>query len=81
MKTVSTRILRAAELAERLSISRVTLWRWERDGRIPPKRIVGPNVIGWLEGEIEEWMTSLPTAEARGEEIGDSQADAIRLGR
>lgn len=80
MKKVSTRILRAAELAERLGISRVSLWRWERQGRMPPKRIVGPNVIGWLESEIDEWMASLPTAAPRGEESAD-EAEVIPAGR
>ena len=78
MKKVSTRILRAAELAECLGISRVTLWRWEREGRIPPKRIVGPNVIGWLESEIDEWMASLPTAAPRDEEGADAEAVLAR---
>ncbi len=73
MRKVSTRILRAAEVAECVGISRVTLWRWEREGRIPPKRIVGPNVVGWLESEIEEWMASLPTSGARGEEPGEAE--------
>ncbi len=53
-----TRIIRAAELAERLGISRVTLWRWERDGRIPKKVVVGPNVSGWVEAKIEEWWAA-----------------------
>lgn len=78
MKKVSTRILRAAELAERLGISRVSLWRWERERRMPPKRIVGPNVVGWLESEIEEWIASLPTAARRGEA---DEAEVIPAGR
>lgn len=78
MKKTSTRILRAAELAECLGISRVTLWRWEREGRIPPKRIVGPNVIGWLESEIDEWMASLPTAAPRDEEGAEAETVLAR---
>lgn len=53
-----TRIIRAAELAECLGVSRVTLWRWERAGRIPPKRCIGPNVVGWLQSEIDEWFAA-----------------------
>lgn len=78
MKKTSTRILRAAELAECLGISRVTLWRWEREGRIPPKRIVGPNVIGWLESEIDEWMASLPMAAPRDEDGAEAEAVLAR---
>jgi len=47
---------RPGELAERLGLSRVTLWRWERAGQLPAKRQVGPNVVGWLQSEIDEWF-------------------------
>lgn len=57
MTTLSnSRVLRIGELAERLGISRVTIWRWERAGRLPPKRQIGPNVVGWLQSEIDEWF-------------------------
>lgn len=59
-----TKIVRPAKLAERLGISRVTLWRWERKGLLPPKRRVGPNVVGWLEAEIDEWFAAKTAAEA-----------------
>lgn len=51
-----SRVIRAAELAKRLSISKATLWRWERKGRLPPKRQIGPNTAGWLEAELDEWF-------------------------
>lgn len=64
MTTLSnSRVLRPGELAERLGISRVTLWRWERKGLLPPKRQVGPNVVGWLESEIDEWFARTSGAE------------------
>ena len=34
----SSRVVRPGELAERLGVSRVTLWRWQREGRLPQKR-------------------------------------------
>lgn len=52
-----SRIVRVAEFAGRLGISRVTLWRWERRGLVPPKRKLGPNTVGWLESEIDEWWS------------------------
>ncbi len=54
-------ILRINDLVEILGVSRVTLWRWERDGLLPPKRVLGPNTVGWLEFEILEWLESRPT--------------------
>ncbi len=55
----SSRIVRSKELCVRLGgISRVNLWRWERQGRIPKKRRIGPNICGWLESEVEDWFAS-----------------------
>lgn len=59
-----TRVLRTAEVAKRLGIGRTTLWRWEQDKRIPPRRQIGPGVIGWVESELEEWIQGRPTVEA-----------------
>jgi prophage regulatory protein len=50
-----SRILRSHELAAKLGVSRVTLWRWERQGLLPGKTQIGPNIVGWLESEIDEW--------------------------
>ncbi len=62
-----SRIIRANELAERLGVSRVTLWRWERDGRLPRKWRIGPNVTGWIEQEIEEWWAAKSLRRDSGE--------------
>lgn len=58
----NSRILRRKELAQRLAISEVTVWRWERRGLLPPKRKIGPNVRGWLESDIEAWWASKASA-------------------
>lgn len=64
----ASRILRGGELAKRLGISRVTLWRWARQGIIPKGHQIGPNTVGWLESEIDDWWTERfgkpPAAEA-----------------
>ncbi|MDY7091575.1 MAG: AlpA family phage regulatory protein [Acidobacteriota bacterium] len=70
-------IIRPKLLAERLGISRVTLWRWERAGMVPKKRKIGPNTVGWLESEILEWLESRPTSSPTGldsEQGGDARA-------
>ena len=56
MSLFKSRIVRPSELAERLGISKVTLWRWERLGKLPPKRRLGRHMIGWLESELEAWF-------------------------
>jgi len=36
--------------------SRSTIYRWVRTGLLPAPRRIGPNSIGWLQSEIDEWI-------------------------
>jgi prophage regulatory protein len=36
--------------------SRSTLRRWEHLGIFPRRRKLGPNRVGWLQVEVEEWL-------------------------
>ena len=54
------KVIRFNDVAKRLGISRTTLWRWRRQGRVPPSRQLGPNVVGWTEDEIDTWLESRP---------------------
>jgi prophage regulatory protein len=54
------RILREPEVYRRTGISRVTRWRWERDGMFPRRVRLGRNIVGWREHEIQEWIESRP---------------------
>ena len=65
-RVCTSRIVRTKELTERLGISRVTLWRWERQGRVPRKRQLGPNTVGWLESEIEAWFATTAPSDIDG---------------
>lgn len=56
MATISEeRVIRLNELAKRLGVARVTLWRWERKGILPAKVCYGPNSTGWLSSTIDQW--------------------------
>lgn len=51
-------ILTIDDVAELMRKSRVSIWRWERDGVLPiPVRING-KVIGWRRSVFLEWMES-----------------------
>ncbi|MEM7481068.1 MAG: AlpA family phage regulatory protein [Acidobacteriota bacterium] len=54
------RLLRTKDVLDRLNISRATLWRWERAGLVPARRRIGPNIVGWLAEEIDEFIESRP---------------------
>ncbi len=58
MTTLSqSRVLRPNELAAKLGVSRTTLWRWERQGLLPPRVNVGPNTRGWLAEAIDRFWS------------------------
>jgi prophage regulatory protein len=60
--TLSERILRTKEVVERVGKGRTTIWREEREGRFPKRRVIGEGQVGWLESEITEWIRSRPLA-------------------
>jgi prophage regulatory protein len=51
-------ILREREVVSRTKRSRVTLWRYERQGNFPQRIRLGPNAIGWIEAEVDAWIAS-----------------------
>ena len=54
------KILRIRNVTEATGLSRTTLWRLERRGDFPRRVRLGPNSIGWIETEVEEWIESRP---------------------
>ncbi|EGR0037881.1 helix-turn-helix domain-containing protein, partial [Vibrio vulnificus] len=45
-----------SELATYLSISKVTVWRWRKEGRLPAACAISPRVVGWKRETIESWL-------------------------
>lgn len=44
------------ELAKRYDVSRLTIWRWVREGFFPPPDKLGPNTSRWRgPGVVEPW--------------------------
>jgi prophage regulatory protein len=41
------------QVAARYTISRMTVWRWAREGRLPRPVKLGPNVTRWVQAELE----------------------------
>ena len=42
--------------------SRSTVWRWTQAGQFPKAKQIGPNSVGWLKSEIDEWVSSREVA-------------------
>jgi prophage regulatory protein len=52
------RLLPFREVAQRVALSRSTIWRLERAGQFPKRRRLSVNKVAWWEPEIEEWLES-----------------------
>jgi prophage regulatory protein len=58
----TTRMLRFREVHARTQLSRVTIWRMERRREFPARRQLSANAVGWIEREVEEWLSTRRTA-------------------
>jgi prophage regulatory protein len=57
------RVLRKREVADRLGVSIMTIWRWEKGNNFPRRVQLGSGSVGYLEDEIDAWL--LARAERR----------------
>jgi excisionase family DNA binding protein len=53
-------IIRPAQAARLLGISRPTLYRWEKAGRLAPRVILGPHTSGWRESDLAAFIAAAP---------------------
>lgn len=56
------KLIRINELMAMTGLSMSTLLRMERRGKLPNRRKISTQAMGWLSEEIEEWMKNLPNA-------------------
>jgi predicted DNA-binding transcriptional regulator AlpA len=64
MATPRDSILRLPSVMEATGLSRTTIWRLESRGQFPARRRLGPQAIGWLLKDVEEWITTRVKAES-----------------
>ncbi len=50
------RIVRRKELRHLVGYSPAHIDRLEKAGQFPKKVELGPNAVGWLEAEVQEWI-------------------------
>jgi prophage regulatory protein len=66
-------------------LSRTTIWRLERDGLFPKRRLVTGKIIAWDEAEVDEWIKSrnkevgpMPSRSLKAAEGKSCSKDAVR---
>ena len=70
------RFLRKQEAAARVGYSQSHLMRLERAGKFPRRVHLGPNSVGFLEDEIDEWMQA--RVDDRDLTAGEAAQNAVR---
>lgn len=46
-------------------LSRVTIWREEKESRFPSRRLITRKRVGWLREEVEQWIATRGAADVR----------------
>ena len=67
-----TKILRLPEVKERTGLSRSTIYLRMSKGNFPTAISLGDRAIGWLETEINDWISS--HIKASGKSVKEAQA-------
>jgi len=65
-------IIRPAQAARLLGISRATLYRGEAAGRLAPRVRLGPGTSGWTEEDLAAFIAAAP----RGSEEAQAREEA-----
>jgi prophage regulatory protein len=54
-------VLRRKQVEERTGLSRSTLYHYIKLGNFPKPMALGPRVVGWLESDVNSWITDRVT--------------------
>lgn len=60
-EVVNNRLLTLTQIVPKVQLSRVTIWRWEKEGKFP-KHIKLGRSIRWRESDIQAWINNLEAA-------------------
>jgi prophage regulatory protein len=52
-----SKILRRKQVEAHTGLSRSTIYAWVRDGIFPAPISLGPKAVGWLQSELDAWLT------------------------
>jgi prophage regulatory protein len=75
-------MLRQPAVLKITGVSVATIWRWEQAGLFPRRIRLGPNVVGWSQKEVDDWLAHKAAQRlgpATGVKLKRSRADAQRI--
>ncbi len=52
------RVIRKKELVQKVGYSAMRIGRLEKAGAFPKRIQLGPNAVGWLEEEVDDWIAA-----------------------
>lgn len=55
------RLLRIQEVISVTGLSRMTIYRFEKEGTFPKRRRLGKNSVAWLDEDISDWVAGRPS--------------------
>lgn len=55
-------VVRPRDIQAAVGLSRVTVWRLEKNGQFPKRRKLSAGAVGWLQSEIDAWLEARAAA-------------------
>jgi prophage regulatory protein len=55
------RMLRIADVMQRVGLGRSTVWRMVQEKMFPAPRRLGPKAVAWIEADIAHWVLNRPS--------------------
>ena len=59
---MALRIMRLTEVKAVTGLSKTTIYRFEKEGRLPSRVSLGERSVGWFEDDIQAFLMSLKKA-------------------
>ncbi len=70
-------LMKSADVQMVCALSRVSIWRMEREKKFPARVQVSPSRVAWIGSEVAEWINSRPRVDLERRESEDVEAPAV----
>lgn len=68
--SASINILRIAGTSKKVGLSKSSIWKGVGEGTFPAPLELGPKARGWLESDLDEWISNRPVAQVKQTSAG-----------